>query len=117
MGEIVVLFFFRVADMHNEKVFRVRFPSQEEVTRLRKRLGLITCCPFIQPEQSGFRWDFAVFEERVCCNIMLNLMQKENPKNLRDPVFVRANGVIDPLPSGIPFSWQKFEFMETSGVF
>lgn len=114
--EIAVLFFLRVADMHNEKVYRVRF-SNEEVARLRKRLGVTTCCPFIQPEQSVFRWDFSIFEERVCANIMLNLVAKENPRNLKDPVFVRGNGEVDPLPSGIPFSWQKFEFMEKEGIF
>merc|ERR1711963_687670 len=44
-------------------------------------------------------------------------MLKEEPRNLVDPQFVDAQGVEDPLPSGVPLSWQSFESMPKAGTF
>lgn len=34
--------FFRIIDIHNEKIFRVRYEEQSELDRLRARLGYCT---------------------------------------------------------------------------
>merc|ERR1712093_410652 len=37
--EVFIVYFMRVIDMHNEKVFRVRFENPEDLVLLRNRLG------------------------------------------------------------------------------
>jgi hypothetical protein len=49
--EAFVIYYMRVLDMHNEKVFRVRFENQDDLAVLRDRLGYVLMFPFIQPEQ------------------------------------------------------------------
>lgn len=112
-----VLFFNRVVDMHNEKVFRVRFETDEEIRRLLLRLGYSTYFPFIQPEQAQFRFDFQFHDQRLAANVLLYLSSKERRDNIRNPVFIRADGTQDPLASGIPRSWDQFDRMPKGGIF
>jgi len=115
-AEFFVLCFNRIIDMHNEKVFRVRFESRE-VIRLRERLGPAVYFPFMQPEQSQFQFDFSCHDQRLACNVLLNLSCKESRQNLRDAVHVSANGTVLPLDYGIPKSWDSWERMPKDGSF
>jgi len=115
--EVFVTFFLRVVDMWNAKVFRVRFSSQKEKKHLQDRLGYVTSFPFIQPENAFFSLNMAFYDQRLCANILLHLSAKEKPHNIHDPVFHNADGDVDPLPLGVPRSWERFELMPTAGVF
>ncbi|CAE7214047.1 RPA1, partial [Symbiodinium necroappetens] len=63
--EALVMFWPRVIDKYNAKVFRVRFEKKEDVVRLQERLGYITFFPYFQPENAVFRFNMAVYEQRV----------------------------------------------------
>jgi len=119
-AELLVLFIFRVTDMHNEKVFRVRFADCPDLLDvIRNRLGELTLLPYIQPEQSQFEFEMKFHDERLAASILVYLAIRENGnmRNIRDPSFVRENGTIDPLTLGVPRSWDTFEKCPTSGVF
>lgn len=116
-ADCFVTFFNRVCDMYNEKVFRVRFEDESEVRSLRERLGFISYFPFIQPEQAIFSLNFAMYDERLAANSLILLANKERNTNIKKPVYVRADGSIDPLPLGVPRSWETFAKMPTEGVF
>jgi len=116
-AEAFVTFYLRVKDMWNSKVFRVRFASQEELVMLQERLGLAIFFPFIQPENAYFELDFAVYDHRMCANILIQLANKEGLSNIRKPVYILPGGIIDPLPVGVPKSWEAFDKMPKEGVF
>lgn len=115
--DLFVLFFLRVIDFYNEKVYRVRFEDEKELATLSDRLGWVTVFPFIQPEQATFRLDYSVYDQRLAGNIILNLRNKENPGNARDPEFIHGDGTKDPLTQGIPRGWDAFERMPKAGRF
>lgn len=115
--EVVVLLFLRVVDMHNEKVFRVRFDNQEDIKELQLRLGNVTFFPFIQPEQMYFTFDFAVQDQRLAANILVNIAQKETLENIREYTFRLPSGEYDPMTLGIPASWLSLDKMPEEGVF
>jgi Ca2+-binding EF-hand superfamily protein len=114
--DLFVVFFLRVVDFYNEKLYRVRFEHQEELEELMSRLGYVTVFPFIQPEQTKFSLDLAVYEQRLAANIILNIGFSENSFNIRDPNVLRQDGTVDPLTSGIPQSWKTFEKMPKGGT-
>lgn len=118
-ADVFVLFYMRIVDMHNEKVFRVRFADKpEELAKLRKRLGATTLFPFVQPEQAAFELDLAIHDERLCASIMLELASKESPlMNIRNPSYIHEDGTRDPLTTGVPRSWATFEKCPTGGTF
>eukprot|EP00929_Paragymnodinium_shiwhaense_P020102 TRINITY_DN13507_c0_g2_i1.p1 TRINITY_DN13507_c0_g2~~TRINITY_DN13507_c0_g2_i1.p1 ORF type:complete len:1554 (+),score=406.14 TRINITY_DN13507_c0_g2_i1:199-4860(+) len=116
-SDVFVIFFNRVLDMHNEKVFRGMLDSDGSVQGLRDRLGFATYFPYIQPEQTRFRFDLLLHDQRLAANALINLANKESRNNLRSPSYVHANGYVDPLPTGIPRGWDSFEKMPKSGVF
>jgi len=113
---LCVLFYARVVDLHNEKVFRVRFESEHELLALRDRLGWVSTFPYIQPEQSTFKFNYAYYEQREAANILLMLGGHESPANIKNFTYTHASGWVDPLPTGIPKSWEVFESMPQSGV-
>lgn len=115
--ELFVIFFLRVVDMYNEKVFRVRFERDVDVAKLRHRLGYVTMFPFVQPEQAHFDMDFSVYDQRLAACIFVNLAAKESKHNIRDPSLVRADGTLDPLLSGVPMTWQFLDKIPKGGVF
>jgi len=114
-AEIFVLFFLRVVDFFNEKIYRVRFDDEAELAALSDRLGWVTLFPFIQPEQATFKLDFANYDQRLAANLVVALACKETMGNLRDPRFVLPGGAVDPLALGIPRSWEYFDKMPKGG--
>eukprot|EP00929_Paragymnodinium_shiwhaense_P037151 TRINITY_DN19843_c0_g1_i1.p1 TRINITY_DN19843_c0_g1~~TRINITY_DN19843_c0_g1_i1.p1 ORF type:complete len:1434 (-),score=390.27 TRINITY_DN19843_c0_g1_i1:267-4568(-) len=117
-ADTLVLFYFRVADIHNEKVFRVRFANcPEELQRLRSRLGALVFFPFIQPERSSFRFDFAQHDQRVAAHCLLTFCTKEKVTNFSNVSYVDSRGQPEPLTQGIPRTWlMGVEKMPTAGV-
>jgi Ca2+-binding EF-hand superfamily protein len=59
----------------------------------------------------------ACWEQRVCLNILVNLSIKEKPHNIREPILMRADGTQDPLPLGVPRSWEKADGPPATGRF
>eukprot|EP00928_Gymnodinium_smaydae_P040398 TRINITY_DN27399_c0_g2_i1.p1 TRINITY_DN27399_c0_g2~~TRINITY_DN27399_c0_g2_i1.p1 ORF type:complete len:1484 (+),score=240.35 TRINITY_DN27399_c0_g2_i1:247-4698(+) len=116
-GDALVCWFNRTVDMHNEKVFRVRFEKPEELAKLRCRLGFAVFFPFIQPEQSVFELDFAHYDERMAASILMSLAMKESMGNLRKYSYQLPDKTMDPLTLGVPRSWEVFDKMPKGGVF
>mmetsp|Transcript_112506 Transcript_112506/g.195237 ORF Transcript_112506/g.195237 Transcript_112506/m.195237 type:complete len:1491 (+) Transcript_112506:137-4609(+) len=116
-GEIIVISFTRVIDMYNEKVFRVRIENQTLLDELRSRLGYIAVFPFIQPEQATLELDFAFYDQRMTANLLMNISKNETPFNLKNPKYVRPDGTVDPLPLGVPRSWEVYDKMPKGGQF
>eukprot|EP00931_Biecheleriopsis_adriatica_P054945 TRINITY_DN3238_c1_g1_i1.p1 TRINITY_DN3238_c1_g1~~TRINITY_DN3238_c1_g1_i1.p1 ORF type:complete len:1437 (-),score=245.62 TRINITY_DN3238_c1_g1_i1:37-3879(-) len=114
-SDCALVFFFRVVDIHNEKVFRGRFDDAKELTKLTQRLGYVTFFPFIQPEFCTFDLSLSRNDQRIAVNIIVNLMQKEDHRNLRDITLYDADGHVVPLERGIPPSWASIESIPTSG--
>merc|ERR1712032_1017160 len=103
--EAYITFLFRITDIQNEKVFRGRIDDPDDKSRLRARLGDVGCFPFIQPEQAIFICDFAIYEQRFVAWLLFTLSSKEARENLRDFSYVNGEGVPDPLPQGVPRTW------------
>jgi Ca2+-binding EF-hand superfamily protein/Ran GTPase-activating protein (RanGAP) involved in mRNA processing and transport len=116
-ADVFVNFYVRVVDMWNQKIFRVSFSSEAELTRARNRLGHALAFPFVQPENIQLRADFAQFDERLAANILLMIAAKECAGNIREPQYVDANGVVDPLTTGVPRRWETFADMPKDGIF
>jgi len=116
-ADVFVTFFLRVVDMWNSKKFRVRFSDEAEIRNLQSRLGHVIIFPFVQPENLCIKVDFAKFDERLCCNMLLCIGGKEGAGNIRDPVFYDGNGNLDPLALGIPRSWEIMSSMPQAGIF
>jgi len=114
--ELVTLLLFRLTDVHNEKLFRVRLGGAAVLQRLRLRLSHLTYFPFMQPEQSEFELDLAFRDQRLAANVLVQLAFREGEKNLRDVSFVWPDGTPDPLQTGVPRAWETFEKMPTGGV-
>jgi len=115
--ELFIVFFFRIIDIWNEKVFRVRFEKQADVAALQDRLGYATFFPYIQPEQYEICLNFKHYDERLAANCLVALCAKENRANIRQPSYVYPDGTPDPLPLGVPRSWDVFEKMPQVGTF
>jgi Ca2+-binding EF-hand superfamily protein len=117
IDEIVVLFYFRVVDVWNAKMFMCR---SQDMNSLFSRLGHVNVFPFYQPEHYLFEWDFARYEERLAANLFIKLTNLENPGghgHLRDTVFWHADGTKDLLEYGVPRLWYNLEGMPQAGVF
>merc|ERR1719326_1054611 len=115
--EVFVLFFLRVVDIWNSKIFCVRFTEEAELVKLRQRLGYVLIFPFMQPENLKINVDLSHFDERLVLNILLKIAVKEGMGNIRDPVFIDGNGVEDPLPLGVPRSWESWASCPKAGTF
>eukprot|EP00435_Cladocopium_sp_Y103_P051044 s472_g15.t1 len=115
--EAFVTFFPRVVDMHNSKQFTVRFDSQEELQRLRGRLGFVTFFPFLQPENTTFVLNLKYNDQRLCCAMLVDLALREKFGNLREYSMVSEDGVADALLMGVPRGWADFAKLPSSGTF
>jgi hypothetical protein len=114
-AECFVMFFFRITDIYNAKIFSSRFSKQEEVVKLQDRLGYVSFFPFVQPENARFYLDFSQHDQRICFNVLLALSAKEKRENLREPRYWLADGTEDPLTSGIPGTWSALDKMPKEG--
>jgi len=104
--EAFVMFYTRIIDVQNLKLCCVRFGKDEEVARLRNRLGHTFFFPFFQPENAKFELDLSYNDHRLCANMLVALAAREKSSNLRDAVWKRPDGVMDDFPMGVPRSWE-----------
>jgi len=118
-AECFVVFFFRIVDVCNAKMFSCRFSKQEEIVKLQERLGYASFFPFMQPENAHFSLDFSQNDQRVCANLLVNLACKEKRENLRNPQYYLPDGSVDPVfqKQGVPARWQFLDKMPTQGRF
>jgi len=115
--EAFVTFFLRVIDMHNAKQFTVRFESQEELTRLRSRLGYCASFPFIQPENMSFVLNLKYHDQRICTTMLVDLALREKYGNIKDYSLVNEDGTTDPMTMGVPRGWAEMAKLPPSGIF
>jgi Ran GTPase-activating protein (RanGAP) involved in mRNA processing and transport/Ca2+-binding EF-hand superfamily protein len=115
--DVYIMYFMQVVDMYNEKLFRVRFESLDALTTIQNRLGLATNFPYVQLEQTCFRFNFSKHDERLAANALMCICSKEGWKNIQDYTYTHADGVVDPLLAGIPRSWESLDKMPRSGIF
>jgi Ca2+-binding EF-hand superfamily protein len=115
--ECFVILYLQVVDQCNAKIFRVRFATDEELSHLRNRVGYATFFPFIQPENANFDLDLSFHDQRLCLNMLLQLAEKEGFKNIHEPDYIHADGVVDGLPTGVPKGWVKLDGVPRSGTF
>merc|ERR1719221_1690138 len=116
-ADLVVMFFFRLVDVHNEKLFRVRFEEDSEELVLASRLGHLAFFPWVQPEQLWFQFDLKHHDERVAANqLVFALAAKEGAGNMRNLSFMHDDGRRDPLTFGVPRSWEQIDRMPRNGV-
>jgi len=113
--EVLISSFFRVADMYNEKVFRVRLANRNEIRALQTRLGFVTYFPFIQPEQVRFEFDFTHHDQRLATCLLVSALNKSH--NLHQVSFVDAEGHPHELPQGVPRSWETYDKIPRGGMF
>lgn len=116
-AECFVTLFNRIADMHNEKLFRVRFESQDELARLRDRLGHASYFPYVQPEQTRFSFDFSQYDQQMAANALVQIAAREKMGNLRHYSYVHLDGTVDPLVAGVPRAWENRAKMPKEGTF
>lgn len=115
---VFIIFYLRTVDLHNSKMFRVRFESAEEIKRLQERLGYASWFPFFQPENAKFELDLSVNDQRLCASMFVGLAIKEKfPHNLHDYGYTRGDGTEDPMPLGVPKSWGVVENLPKDGKF
>jgi len=95
-SELFVLLYFRVTDIHNEKIFRVGFADPQEYAKLQGRLGYATMFPFVQPEQLTFSYDLRYNDQRIAALMIFKLCNSEGLNNLKDAVYV-ATEAADPM--------------------
>lgn len=107
--------FFRIVDIQNEKLVRVRF-SLSEVEDLRSRIGHAVWFPFMQPEKEKIKLDFMVNDQRLATNLFVLLTIKENTF-IPDGEIEREDGSKEVLTMGVPRSWQALSSIPTKGVF
>eukprot|EP00931_Biecheleriopsis_adriatica_P114726 TRINITY_DN9063_c0_g1_i2.p1 TRINITY_DN9063_c0_g1~~TRINITY_DN9063_c0_g1_i2.p1 ORF type:complete len:1400 (+),score=271.00 TRINITY_DN9063_c0_g1_i2:368-4201(+) len=100
-----IIFFLRIVDTYNAKIFMVRFMSQVEKARIRKRLGYMTIFPFLQPENASFDLNLTYNDQRLCARLLVEMAQKEKIGNIREPIYTRPDGSVDKLGMGVPRSW------------
>lgn len=104
--EAFVMFYCRISDMQNIKMCCARFGKEEEVASLRRRLGNAFFFPFLQPENATFELNLSYNDQRLCGNMIVALGIREKMGNIRDAVWIKADGVEDVFPMGIPRSWE-----------
>lgn len=115
--EAFVAFFLRIVDICNSKAFRVGFTDERSLRKLQERIGHVTVFPFIQPEKRQFYMDLSAHDQRICTYLLVSLAARENWTNIREFELTRPNGTIEPLPLGVPRSWEKMEAIPKAGFF
>merc|ERR1719272_2491657 len=116
-ADFLVVLLFQLTDIQNVKIIRVRLYDSKEWDEVWHRLGYVHHFPFVQTEQAHFELDFCVYEQRLAANLLMQLSVKENAKNLHEPTFTDAEGVVDVFESGVPRTWELLEKIPTKGVF
>lgn len=116
--EALVTLFTRIVDAQNDKLWRTRLGSPEELKLLQVRLGHAALFPFVQPEGSKFELNLAMHEQRLCLSMLRGLEAKEKSgANLYACALLSATGKKQDLEAGIPAEWDAVENVPTSGTF
>jgi len=71
----------------------------------------------MQPEQTHFVFDFGSYEQRLAANALIQITAKEGWHNLTEFTYTHENGKVDPLPLGIPHSWELLDKTPHEGIF
>jgi Ca2+-binding EF-hand superfamily protein len=71
----------------------------------------------MQPEQASFDLDFSYYDHRFAMNVLCMYLAKERRENLRGMSYVRADGTVDKLETGVPKSWETLSKIPTGGTF
>lgn len=116
-ADTFVIFFMRVLDVQNSKSFTVRFEKPEELQALQERLGYAVFLPFIQPENRYFELILSRYDQRLCACVLVGLAAREKPSNIKAPMYILPDGKIDPLPLGVPRSWDSMDKIPKEGRF
>lgn len=100
--ECIAIFFTRLVDPHNSKVFRICM--YEESNELHSALGFIDFFSFMQPEQGTWRLDLERSDQRIMAGLLLQLADGENQRNLLNCRLTRKDGIAeaDPNPKDLP---------------
>ncbi|OLP80408.1 hypothetical protein AK812_SmicGene39185 [Symbiodinium microadriaticum] len=77
-----VLFFFRVVDMQNEKIFRCAFESPEQLLNVQKSLGFLASFPYIQPDHWTVDLDLTQHDQRRALHCLWTLAEHEKLEHL-----------------------------------
>jgi len=115
--ELFIMLFMRVIDIHNEKLFRIRFERPEDVRAIQKQLGFAMYFPFMQPENAEFVLDLSHNDERIAAHILFTLMSKEAIGNVVNYSYTDSDGKEVVLTSGIPRTWWVMKNIPWTGVF
>jgi len=113
--EIVVLFYTRIVDPQNDKLFRVRLDSATEMEALFERLGHCLFFPTIQPEQAKLSFNFTWHDERLALWMLCQLNGKEGKGSMRDITYTTEDGVVDRLLLGPPKAWEVLDKIPKAG--
>lgn len=114
--DLLVTVFFRITDVQNEKLFRVRFDNNEDIFELQDRLGYMAFFPYMQPEQTQFQFDFSCHDQRLAAHQLICLAAKEGYMNLKEPFVLSPDGTRDPLTMGVPRSWEMLDRIPRGGL-
>lgn len=115
--EVIVIFFNRIVDVWNEKVFRVRLEDEGEYTTMCRRVGYCAFFPFVQPEQIQLEYDLQYYDQRMAAHCLVMIAFKERPENVTGIQLTHVDGTADPLPTGLPRGWEALDRIPTAGVF
>ncbi|CAE7751577.1 TONSL [Symbiodinium pilosum] len=111
-----VIFFFRVVDMQNEKVFRCIFEDPEQLLSLRKSLGFLASFPYVQPDHWTVELDLSQHDQRRALHCLWTLAEHEKIEHLTHVVYTTGSGhVIQGSDFLVPRSWMTWETVPTSG--
>eukprot|EP00927_Polykrikos_kofoidii_P070531 TRINITY_DN668_c1_g1_i1.p1 TRINITY_DN668_c1_g1~~TRINITY_DN668_c1_g1_i1.p1 ORF type:complete len:1386 (-),score=199.98 TRINITY_DN668_c1_g1_i1:292-4449(-) len=115
--ELFVMLFFRILDIHNEKIARCCF-QQDEIIYLSQRLGFVAMFPYLQPEQSEVKLNLSYHDQRVAMMILSVLASKETRTNIRNYSLRHSDGSLERLLQGVPKQWaEAFDSIPKAGVF
>ncbi|CAE8619918.1 unnamed protein product [Polarella glacialis] len=116
-SEIFLLFYFRMVDIHNEKMCRVGFGDREEYRKLQQRLGQATLFPYIQPEQFTFEYDLSNADARIASLVVFSICAAEKTENLKEPVFINHGDPEDESNFWRSMKEVSTEIMPRQGIF
>jgi hypothetical protein len=109
-----VIFYHRLVDPHNDKLFRARMEG--DMDRIASRLGFLTVLPWMQPEQATLTLDCRHYDERVAFSVLtFVLAEKENPKNCQQISYCYPDGTLDSFSKGVPRMWMFEKEMPRNG--
>ncbi|CAE8628602.1 unnamed protein product [Polarella glacialis] len=114
--EVLTLFFNRLRERHNAKLYRASLEFQD-FQSLSRSIGFTRFFSWLQPENSRFELNLSTYDERLCLAGIVQLASREKETNLRDPEYILPDGTQHPLEMGVPRSWEVLDRVPTAGMF